>query len=77
MIKDIVNLPAWLEVEEVMKKKMMELCFDFQFSKGQSMEEAGLEAVANFKAYTILDTFLKDIGFYKGEDKIISKRDFR
>ncbi len=74
-LKTIVNSADWEEVEAIIEQKLVELALDFPTQNTQQL--LALHALANKKAYDLLSKFLKEMQFYKGEERLPVKRDFQ
>jgi len=65
MLNEIVNSPQWEEVEDVIQEKMSAILLDMP-DKGT--EDIALHALANKKAYNMLDNFFKKMNFLKTKE---------
>ena len=74
-LKTIVNSPDWLEVEALIEQKLEQLALDFPTQTTEKF--IAIHALANKKAYNLLTEWLKEMEFYKGEDRPSVKRDMR
>jgi hypothetical protein len=73
-MREIVKHPQWKEVEELIEGKMRELLLDFPDEKTE--KAVALHALANKKAYKILNGFLIDMDFLQEPAQPSVKRDF-
>jgi hypothetical protein len=71
-IKNLVNSPDWEEAEQIIEDKMSELLRDFP--KNADVPTMACHALANQKAYTMLEKWLKDMSFHRGSERQVLKR---
>lgn len=74
-LKSIVNSADWEEVEAIIEDKLQELAFDFPTQGTQQL--IALHSLANKKAYDMLIKWLKEMEFFKGQERLPAKRDFQ